>query len=817
MDILYCQELSLINGNLDLGGSTREFTPPIACVLEINATVAGGVAPPLLQPGIINWGSGTLRLNGNNTYPGLTTVNAGTLVVGHPNALGATTFGTVVNNDALIRVCGAVVGAEPLTLNSYRPGLPVFEAETLGDGWTGPIELLRPAIIFSAVTLNLSGCISGSGSVTFQGSHITLDGAQANTYKGLTRVEGCLLYLGKAAYSDALPGDLHLYEKDGIPGQVLYTQSHQIADTAALTLGENTLLHLFQFSDTVGTLNLSGGKVDSTTGVLTLNGDVMAGSVSDYSSTLSGRLSLGALTRTFTVNAGPRQPDLDVPASVGCSLRTTAGLIKEGAGVMRLGGTNSYTGVTLVNAGTLVVGSSGALGETNASSVVNNDAVLQLCNGAQVGAERLTPNGPGRSPLGALDSSGGGNSWAGLVTLAVDTVMSVSDAKSALTLSGTIEGPGGLTKSLAGDLYFTGSTSNSYSGVTTVTGGWLVLNKTVSDAAVPGDLVIQDGAEVRAYNCEQINDYAKVTINGSGVLHLSNLVSRAEAIGSLSGSGTVVLENAMLSVGGNNTGSKFTGLIRGNGTLTKEGTGLLLLGSRTNSYSGATTVAGGILLVDAYQPWSDVTVSAQGILGGKGTVGDLTLSGGRLAPGSSPGLFTCSNVSFSSSSKFDVELNGTTAGSGYDQLRVRGTVGLGNSSLNVAVGFTPAVGNSFIIINNDGTDPVVGMFHGLTNGDTLRSGLVEMQIKYDGGSGNDVVLTVTKVDAPTSPVWLLPPTYDGTNLSLSWTGGAPAFIIERKIGLLTNESWQPVLTNPTRSVTVLLDSNRSFYRVRGGN
>jgi len=73
------------------------------------------------------------------------------------------------------------------------------------------------------------------------------------------------------------------------------------------------------------------------------------------------------------------------------------------------------------------------------------------------------------------------------------------------------------------------------------------------------------------------------------------------------------------------------------------------------------------------------------------------------------------------------------------------------------------------------------------------------------------------VNAPTSPLWLLAPTYVGTNLSLSWTGGAPAFIVERKTGLLTNESWQPVLTNPTTSATVPLDTNSGFYRVRGGN
>jgi hypothetical protein len=51
------------------------------------------------------------------------------------------------------------------------------------------------------------------------------------------------------------------------------------------------------------------------------------------------------------------------------------------------------------------------------------------------------------------------------------------------------------------------------------------------------------------------------------------------------------------------------------------------------------------------------------------------------------------------------------------------------------------VGTSFTLINNDGTDAVVGTFKGLPEGATLTSGGMTFQISYVGGTGNDVVLT----------------------------------------------------------------------------
>ncbi len=77
---------------------------------------------------------------------------------------------------------------------------------------------------------------------------------------------------------------------------------------------------------------------------------------------------------------------------------------------------------------------------------------------------------------------------------------------------------------------------------------------------------------------------------------------------------------------------------------------------------------------------------------------------------------------------FEAELGGLTTCSGYDQLNVTGTVALGTTttlSASLFGGYTPAaVGNSYTIINNDGTDAVTGTFAGLAEGATFTLGAI---------------------------------------------------------------------------------------------
>src|SRR5205085_5691188 len=98
-------------------------------------------------------------------------------------------------------------------------------------------------------------------------------------------------------------------------------------------------------------------------------------------------------------------------------------------------------------------------------------------------------------------------------------------------------------------------------------------------------------------------------------------------------------------------------------------------------------------------------------------------------------------------------LGGPTVGTGYDQQNVTGTVNLGGAVLDLGVFFTPVVGSTYTIINNDLADAVSGTFAGLPEGavftQTNGSFTGTFQITYQGGDGNDVVLTALNAASPT--------------------------------------------------------------------
>ena len=90
-----------------------------------------------------------------------------------------------------------------------------------------------------------------------------------------------------------------------------------------------------------------------------------------------------------------------------------------------------------------------------------------------------------------------------------------------------------------------------------------------------------------------------------------------------------------------------------------------------------------------------------------------------------------------------------------------GTVTLvGVLTLHLVDGFVPSIGDQFIIVNNDGTDMIVGAFDGLPEGAIFGVGPSKSQISYQGGANhNDVVLTA--VDPAT-------PDQNGDTLSYQW-------------------------------------------------
>ncbi len=304
-----------------------------------------------------------------------------------------------------------------------------------------------------------------------------------------------------------------------------------------------------------------------------------------------------------------------------------------------------------------------------------------------------------------------------------------------VSLQGGVRESGGarvLTKAGSGTLVL--PVANTYSGGTTLSAGTLVVGDNAAlgmgTLTVKGGTLSATGGALSLANTVTLG--GNFTVGGSQALTFTGAVT-------LTGSRTITVTNTGPTTLSGSIGQSAAGL-----GLTKAGAGTLTL-SGANTYTGTTTVKAGTLLVNGSQAGSAVSVNSGATLAGTGTVGAVTaVSGAHVAPGAGtglPGTLTTTSVTLPSGSAFNVALNGTTAGSGYSQLSASGTINLTGSTLNVSLGFTPAIGDSFTIIDNTGGGAVVGTFNGLPQNATFNRGGMLFQISYTGGDGNDVVLT----------------------------------------------------------------------------
>ncbi len=156
---------------------------------------------------------------------------------------------------------------------------------------------------------------------------------------------------------------------------------------------------------------------------------------------------------------------------------------------------------------------------------------------------------------------------------------------------------------------------------------------------------------------------------------------------------------------------------------------------------------------------SSVYVGAGGILEGSGTVKTQLTVYGTIAPGHSPGCMTVGTgtagdaFTIGNTGTYKVDVGGTTPCTGYDQVKVLGAVDVTGSTLVASLynGYVPKVGESYTIIDNDLVDAVMGTFAGIAEGGTYTNEGTTYSVTYKGGDGNDVVLTVTNVDASKLP------------------------------------------------------------------
>lgn len=758
---------------------------------------------------------------GSNSYTGNITANAFSLVyLDNSNALGNTNNKVTINDVSEVALGSSInITNQSLTFNGGNPLAALYTAGPSTNSWTANF-IVGPTTTMDIPTncaFTLNGPIGGTGGLVKGGPGVmTLAGSPGNTYAGATTVSGGTLLLGKPISTTAIPGSLTLATNT----TVRLLNSAQIYNPASsLTMSNSSLFDLAGFVEWVGAINLQGAQITSGAGTLYFSSNITVYSSSIAQSVISGSAEIWNGTYSITNSGHNYSPDLIIFADISSGGTNGGGLIKDGAGEVSLNGINTFTGPVTINKGSLWAATSTALGNTNTPVTVNSGATLFLSgNATDSGLKPLVLNGSG----GGGPGSGAGalvcrnsNSWSGNITLASDSTI-YPNPNSTLNLGGLISGPGSFIQAGPGTNILSGSLANTYAGITTVSAGTLVLNN-VTGPSVPGNLIVSNSAVARLANDNQLTTNADVLVNSGGLLDLTNYFS---SINTLRGSGTVKFgTNGWIQVGANNGTSEFDGTFTGAGfatgyTIGKIGTGTFTLTGTPTFLFGNMTIYGGRLVINGNQPQIPVLVVAGGTLSGTGTVGVVT-GDGTISPGNSLGILSSSNVTCGGGNLF-IQINGTNVGVGYAQLNVSGSVALGGAGLQLSMNTVGALSNQYTIINNDGADPVTGIFAGLPEGATLTAtNGAQMIISYQGGTGNDVVLT--QISLPTPPTFAGIQQLNNGSVQLNGVGISNFSYTIWANTNLTTSNWVSIGTAsppPNTNAFQFVDSNATNFSMR---
>ncbi|MCC7486515.1 MAG: autotransporter-associated beta strand repeat-containing protein [Burkholderiales bacterium] len=438
--------------------------------------------------GVVKSGPGTVVLTRENTYPGATAVNGGTLAVTSNNALGTVGAGTTVQPGATLDFRNVnYASLEPLALAGGT-----VATSTGTSAFAGPVSLT--AASFASVTgtqLTLSGVVSESGGsfgLTKTGTG-TLVVSGDNTYTGTTRVNEGTLALGAA---------------------------ERLHDASSVVVAGGTF-DIRQFNERVAGVQLLSGTITGTAGVLTSTSD-------------------------FDLQSG----------TVSAIITGAVGVDKSTAGTVTLTRDNTYTGTTEVTGGTLRVTAPGALGTTTAGTTVAGGATLAIVNTAVVaepvalngagvgGAGALTGSGTASlagpvtldtaSTIGvglAADSLvlSGVIEGAGALNLIGAGTITFGDTVGDATALASLTQPAATRLNIDGGLVRTAG-GQTYNGPV-VTGGATTLRTTAGGSvsapgvvnATAGTLTLDTGAG-DATLANALNDFGTVAVTSGGAVTL---------------------------------------------------------------------------------------------------------------------------------------------------------------------------------------------------------------------------------------------------------------------------------------------------------
>ena len=558
----------------------------------------------------------TLTLSGDNTYTGQTTVNAGTLSIASGSSQSSK---VVVAQGALFKMASgtSIADTTKFSLDGAVELSQVFQTvDVLNGSSTATVKLITTAFTVNSGTF--AGVISDTGSLTKETTG-TLILSGSNSYAGQTTINAGILKLGanevlpdgtgKSRVQINAPGTLDLAgfseTINGLNGDGFVLSSGSVTSISTLTLGNNNATDSFSgvISDGAGkvaltkigtgtqtllnSFNTFTGDVNVNAGKLTLSGgtilnDIVAvnianvnGAIFELSSTTSsetiGSLAGGGTTggevrlngSVLTVGGTNTSTEFAGVITGGIALNITQ-FIKTGTGTLTLSGTNTFTGDTRIQAGTLELKGGVALNNQVAVILEDNTAsTLKVSSSEIIGS------------LGGGFSGGTVHLYGNTLTTGINN--NTTFFKGVITGSAAF-GTNNLVKQGAGTM--------TLSGVNLFTGDLQIVGGTVDLA-----------------NSQALNDVVAVKLDATANVTLN--LSDSETIGSLAGgsvlAGVVKLNGNTLTVGFNNQDTDFAGTVTGtlgNGQnqFVKIGTGRQTL-SGTNTFTGDVRIQAGTLVL----------------------------------------------------------------------------------------------------------------------------------------------------------------------------------------------------------------------------
>lgn len=355
--------------------------------LVLNGAITGG-------QNVTKVGSGTVALANASNALGSVTISAGTLESRAQGALGSATPTIGANGTVLFSTVDQTLTYGNTTFAGSTAKIAVA---------AGRLAVLTNSSLNSAVgfTKEGAGILEMDGSRAFYGG-----GTGANQRVSVN--EGTLVAnrSGGALIAGTSAGDATaLVIGDGIHTATFQNKaaaSFQISQFSAVTINAEGTLDTNGVTGSLNSITMNGGAISTGAGILTLSGGATSFSYTgNAAATVSGNVRLLAGGTTgFSVANGAAEKDVSISATID-NITSPVTLQKSGAGVLELTGSNTYTGSTVVNAGTLLVNNLNG-SATGATTVTVDEGATLAGSGRITGAVSISGIvSPGNS-LGTL-------------------------------------------------------------------------------------------------------------------------------------------------------------------------------------------------------------------------------------------------------------------------------------------------------------------------------------------------------------------------------------------------------------------------------